>query len=366
VIAPRRTAGRLPAPAYLVLLLASVWVAAAPAAAQQATPSRFAIDTVAAIDQAVDDAGDTSTGIVLDAVVTVGLTRNLEAMVRPVAQRLATGEWNHQIWVAALRWERAGDIAIRIDGGLIPSPVGAANLLLRPHLNPTIALPSSLFTRVPLDPRTPRPTMLGAIYPLGVNVTVAGRHWDARAAVIETSPMRPRRIFYRDGINPPRFTTVVAGGGVTPFAGFRVGASVTKGGWLKAGESPGVTDDGKATLVTVESEFSARHTRLSAEWARDWADALDGDTRISGWFVQAQQTLTPRWFVAGRFERIDAPPTLALLPAPTDLAGVEEIVGYRLTPEITLRAGHRARRLFGRPDYSHQAQVSVVWWRRWL
>ena len=46
-----------------------------------------------------------------------------------------TGEWNNQVWVAAVRYERRGRIGVRIDGGLIPSPVGYANMLLRPHLN---------------------------------------------------------------------------------------------------------------------------------------------------------------------------------------------------------------------------------------
>jgi hypothetical protein len=362
VIALRPGTARLkPAATYVIALL----LAAAPATAQQATPSRFAIESVAAVDEAVDDAGNTTTGVSLDTVVSVGLAGHLEAIVRPLVQRLATGEWNRQIWVAAIRWERPGDVAIRIDGGLIPSPVGAANLLLRPQLNPTIGLPSSLFVRVPLDPGSPRPTALGAIYPFGVSATVSGRHWDARAAVMETSPLRPRRIFYRDGTNPPRFTNVVAGGGVTPFVGFRVGASVTHGGWLQAGESPVVTNDRNATVVTVESEFSAGHTKVSGEWVRDLVEPVGGgDTRISGWFLQGQQTLTPRWFAAGRIERIDTP--LAPAPGVSDLAGFEEVVGYRVTSEITVRAGHRARRVFGAPDYQHQAQVSVVWWRRWL
>jgi hypothetical protein len=340
--------------------------AAATAAAQQATPARFAIDTVAAIDETVGEDGVATTGVVLDAVVTIGLGGGFEAITRPLVQRLPSGEWNKQIWVAALRWERQGAVALRMDAGLIPSPVGAANLMLRPHLNPTIALPSSLFVRVPVDVPNPRPTLLGAIYPIGVSVTAAGRRWDTRAAVIDTSPLRPRRIFDGDGLNPPRFTNVVAGAGVTPFVGLRIGGSVTHGGWLQAGENPAVPEDRSATVLTVESEFSAAHTRVAAEWAGDFVDAVSGDTRISGWFVQAQQALGPRWFAAGRVERIHAPATSQPALPPSDLGGFEEIVGYRVTPEIAVRGGHRARRLFGRPDYLHQAEVSVVWWRRWV
>jgi len=48
------------------------------------------------------------------------------------------------------------------------------------------------------------------------------------------------------------------------------------------------------------------------------------------------------------------------------LAGVEEVVGFRVTPELTLRVGHRARRGFGRAGYDNQAEASIVWWRRWF
>ena len=47
-------------------------------------------------------------------------------------------------------------------------------------------------------------------------------------------------------------------------------------------------------------------------------------------------------------------------------SGVEEVLGYRLTPDITLRVGHRARKAFVRTGYDHQAAASVVWWRRWM
>ena len=38
--------------------------------------------------------------------------------------------------------------------------------------------------------------------------------------------MRTRRIFSRT--NPPRFANAVVGAGVTPFVGFRVGASIAE------------------------------------------------------------------------------------------------------------------------------------------
>ena len=332
---------------------------------QQSEPSRLAVDTVAALDEAVDGSGNFSTGVVLDAVLSADLGGGFEAIVRPFAQRLATGEWNRQVWVATLRYERRGDVGLRIDAGLIPSPVGLANLMLRPHNNPTIALPSSLFSALPpLELRGPRTTLLGVVYPYGVNATLSGTRWDARAAVIDTSPLRSRRIF--SPVNPPRFTNVVVGAGVTPFVGFRVGGSVTRGGWQRAGENPLVIADRDATIVTVESDFSVRYTRVMAEWTRDALETAGGDVVASGWFAQVHQTIAPRWFAAARVERMAAPLMTPLLTLEDQqFSGTEEVIGYRVTPAITIRGGHRARRGFGRPGYDHQAEVSIVWWQRW-
>ncbi len=64
-----------------------------------------------------------------------------------------------------------------------------------------------------------------------------------------------------------------------------------------------------ATIVTVEAELSFRYTKLLGEWVRDTIETPPATTRSpSGWYVQGQQTLTPRWFVAGRVERMIGPP----------------------------------------------------------
>lgn len=355
-------------PSRSAALIAAFVFTAGTASAQETRPSALALDTEAAIDVAVDQNGNDTTNLFVDSVLSVRLASHLEAIVRPFSQRLgATGQWNNQVWVAAVRYERSGPIGVRIDGGLIPSPVGYANMLLRPHLNPTIAQPSSLFVPLPaVDSRGPRATLLGAIYPYGVNATVSARRWDARAAVIDTSPLRTRRIFA--GTNPPRFTNVVIGAGVTPLVGLRIGAAVTHGGWLQAGESPAVSESHDATVVTVETEYSVAYTKVAGEWTHDTFGTSHGETSANGWFVQGQQTLTPRWFAAARVEAIAAP---SLAPATgtfdrLSFRGTEEVVGFRLSPGITIRAGHRAREAFGSSAYIHAATVSVVWWRRWM
>ena len=347
------------APWIVVLLLA------APAAAQQAKPSVLSVDSAASVDVTSDANGNQVTGVFLDSLVVGDFGKNIQAIVRPQVQRLAnTGEWNRQIWVAEMRYERPGTVAFRVEGGYIPSPVGLANLTLRPHVNPTIALPAELFTSIPsLEIRGPRINLLSGIYPLGVQATASATHWDARVAVIDTSPLRLRRVF--GSANPPRFANVVIGGGITPLVGFRVGASLTHGGWLREGESPTITANRDANLVTIETELAFRHTSLAGEWVHDALDTSLGTRTASGWYVQGAQTLAPHWFVAGRVDRIQT--TLPLGTAlEQNFNSVEETLGYRLTPEITLRASHRMRQPFGRDDWDHFGAVSIVWYRRWM
>ena len=133
------------------------------------------------------------------------------------------------------------------------------------------------------------------------------------------------------------------------------------------------TEDRSATIATVEAEFAFRYTRVIGEWIRDVIDTTTGDRVASGWYVTGQQTLSPRWFVAGRVERIAAPavlfgPSNTTTPVVVDqrLQGIEETIGYRLTSDLTLRVSHRARRGFGRPGFDNTFATSLVWWKRWM
>ena len=338
----------------------------APASAQRLSPPEWlALDTSADVDRSVDASGATTGGAILDAYVAARVAPGLELVTRPWAQRQANGEWNKQIWLAAVRYEHKGPVGVRVEGGLITSPVGLSNLSLRPHLNPTVAPPSSLFQGLPSpEALSPRITLLGAIYPLGISTTVSGTHWDVRGALIDTSPLRARRTF---GTNPPRFANVVVGAGLTPIVGLRVGGSVTHGPWRAAEELPLSPSDRNATVVTVEGEFAFRYTKLQGEWTHDELETNLGHAIESGWYFQGQQTLTPRWFVATRVERLDGPPLLTAPLGPRQtFAGTEETVGFRITPEITVRASYRGRRLFSQQEFSHQAMASVVWARRWF
>jgi hypothetical protein len=337
-----------------------------PVGAQGPLPSWLTVDTSVAIDQSRGTGASGTTGVIADAYISASIGRGVEVYARPFVQRQASGGWNKQVWLAAARYEHKGDLGLRVDAGLIPPPTGLANLTLRPQLNPVISQPASLFQGLPaVEPFSPRVTLLGAFYPYGVSATVSGSKWDARGAVIDTSPLRSRRII---GSNiTPRFTNVVFGGGVTPIIGLRIGGSVTRGGWKRASELPASDRTLDATLVTIEADYSFRHSRVIGEWTRDALNTTTGRSVARGWYIQAQQVLTPRFFLAARVERIGAPaPDLRLTPVLDAFAGTEEVVGFRLTRDVTVRAGHRARRPFGQTTYANQAAASIVWAHRWF
>ena len=245
--------------------------------------------------------------MLLDSFLSARLGPGLEIYTRPFVQRLGTGEWNRQVWLAAVRYERKGRGGpahrrrpdSRADRTRQPDAAAAAQ---PHHLAAVVALPGA--ARRPS--RSARGSRCSArIYPFGVSATVSGAKWDARAAVIDVSPLRARRIF--GDVNPPRFANVVVGGGVTPIIGLRFGASVTRGGWKRAGERPASDGTLDATIVTVETEFAFRYTKLAGEYTRDILTTTTGEAVSAGWYVQGQQTLTPRWFAAARVERIGAP-----------------------------------------------------------
>ena len=120
-------------------------------------------------------------------------------------------------------------------------------------------------------------------------------------------------------------------------------------------------------MWTVEGEYAFGYTKLAGEWTTErFSHGATRDTAYT-WFGQVAQTLTPRWFAAVRHEAISAPPMAALGPAAPRLSfrTSEGTVGYRLTPELTLRGSVTASRWYTARTTDWKGGVQVVWSRRW-
>lgn len=355
--------------------LAGVFLAAAPAFAQDS--ARFAVDSVLSIDAFAGEHVSNRPQLIVDVSVGMRLSERVQLHIRPwfrLPRPNVPGgpvpDWSKELYSAGLRYERpAGErgLATRVDFGYNVSPIGLGVIDTRPSLNPTIAPHISYISPMPVfDVTVPRVSAISQSYPLGGQLTVSSAHWDARVAVINAAPTRN----YAVGrpTNPRQTPAYIAGGGVTPLTGLRLGISFAQGKYATADEVTGPRAAARSvTIVGGEGEYAFGYTKLSGEIVGSRFERTAGTAVAYEWFVQGQQTLTPRWFIAARHESTFAPelitPTFA--GERSRLAMFETTAGFRVTPEVTLRSSYYTRRSYAVPAWDHQVAVSAVWARKW-
>ena len=246
----------------------------------------------------------------------------------------------------------------------MPSPIGIGMLENRPDLNPLISQHSAYYLPLPrLDPEIPRTFLIAAAYPLAAQATVSSHAWDARIAVTDSSPVRGRPFFGDD--KPPRMINTVLGVGIKPAFGVRLGAGFAHGGYVSAPELPPGSGDRDATMLQVEGEWAFGYTRIVGEYVRSAMETARADAIARGGWAEVTQTLSPRWFAAvrGDHQRFAAEqPSGAVRTEHYDR--FEAILGFRVTPDLTLRGGYLGRKGYVVSHWDDQAVVSVVWARR--
>jgi hypothetical protein len=334
------------------------------AATARAQTSRVALDVVAAADVDHGSQVRRDSTVWLDAFGAVRIADNVDVRVRPVVfRRSFDGSWQTQMYELALRYERPGTIGVRVEGGYFPSPVGLAILENRPNKNPVISQHSTIYLPIPrYEPGTPTTFLYAASYPLGAKVTVSGAKWDARAAVVDSSPIRGRPIF---GDNlPPRMANVEAGIGFTPYIGLRFGVAAATGDYADESEVRDKSKgDRRAQLMQVEGEWAFRYTRLAGEFLWTRRELANGDSTVNGGWIEIMQTVTPRVFLATRFDHQytewTSVPDNAARHEPYHR--VETTAGFRVTPEITLRASYMTRKGYVVGFWDDQFLASIVY-----
>jgi hypothetical protein len=344
---------------------------AAPARAQ--TFERFTADSVIESDVFGGENVSNRPQVILDASVAVRLSDRWQIYARPWIRQprpSAPGgtvpSADVEMYEAAVRYQRSGPIAMRVDAGYLSSPLGLGILDWRPSSNPTIV--PHLAYAVPMVPFDPTVSVTAAVvansYPLGAQLTLSTTRWDARGAVLNASPTRP--YILGAATNPRQTPNVVVGGGITPTTGLRLGASFAFGAYATGGEVTKGGGDRNATIVGVEGEYAFAYTSLRGELMHTAFDLASDTADATEWFVQGTQILSPRWFAAARVEQASGPPvTQRGIPVQTDLNMVETTVGFRMSPEITLRGSYYTRRFYRATAWDHQVGVSIVWARRW-
>lgn len=140
-----------------------------------------------------------------------------------------------------------------------------------------------------------------------------------------------------------------------------------RGPYARAAEvRDGSRGDRTASLLQVEGEWSFGHTRLAGEWLWTRRELAHTTARVNGGWVEGTHTLTPRLFVAGRYDEqwthwINQPDGREV-EAPYRRA--EATVGVRLTPHLTLRGSYLTRKGYVVGFWDDQVQASVVFSRR--
>jgi hypothetical protein len=338
------------------------------AGAQTLGGGRTAIEAVAAVASTSDVPDDPF--VWLDLATTVRVTGELDVVVRPYARRLPGGDWDFVVYQAQIRYQPTA--RVRLEAGIITSPFGLGALELRPDLNPVVTYPFYYFGQLPaFDQFANRVGILSGGYPLGAVISWSGNKFDARGAITDGTPARSRDVFETGPSASPQF---IAGGGFTPIAGLRVGAALAAGKYRRSsdadyhGESPstGPVNDADALLLNVEAEYSVRYTRFSGEWVRDRFNTDGAPAVARGFYVQAVQTLSPRTFAAARLTRATTPVRTSGELERHARSVAEVTGGYRVTPQVTLKAGYQASRAFGVANWNHTAVWSVVWAQRWF
>jgi hypothetical protein len=252
-------------------------------------------------------------------------------------------------------------------------------------------------------------------------VTSSGTHWDARGAVLGSSPARVRPL--TGGDSPPSSPQLAFGGGITPHIGLRLGASLSHGRYARAEEvGDPSTGDRMASVVGLDADYSVGFTRVYADYVHGRYDRAIDSVAGTSLTLTAVRTLSPRWYVSARGQRQT---TSDMLQQPsygphdptggggyggggsdggdggyggggygvgygtaghgggyfhaaalrqkatwTDLGGgdafnVQAVVGFRVNSELTLRAGYVGYRAFLSDEVGHGAACSIVWAHRW-
>jgi hypothetical protein len=353
--------------AIVVLWMVTLWGSAVQAQ-ERSLIGPPAIEAVASITTGSDAIDDPF--VFLDLATTVPIGSRFGAIVRPYAHRLAGGEWEAEMYQLQLRYQSQTGIPIRVDAGIITSPLGLGTLELRPDLSPAIKIPFYYYMPLPrFEQRYDRVQLMSGGYPLGAIVSASSGKWDARAGVTDSTPARSRNVFADDRSAAMR--QVIAGGGLTPITGLRVGAGFAYGAFRPRGTAaidPTTTPApaANATVFNLEGEYAIGHTRFSGEWVRNRFDSTLGPAVARGYFVQAVRTFGPRLFGTVRHVSASSPAYVNGIREGRSMTTTEVTAGYRLRRELTARGGYYASRRFGSTDRSHTAILSLVWSKRWF
>jgi len=222
--------------------------------------------------------------------------------------------------------------ALVVEGGKVLYPIGAFAARRFSNTNPVIGAPDLYIPQ----------------YPAGVIVSGAAGALDYRAALLSLPLVNPR---YTP--KPGKRVRPAAGAGVSVGPGFRIGVAATRGPYLSrdlTAQLPTGTawDDYSQSIAGVDARYSAGYleARGEATWSSYDVPTVENKVRGFGWYGEVRGTITPRFFVAARYE--DSKYAFIRPVSPAFWVGAEtrqmngEIgAGFRFNADALLKASFR-------------------------
>jgi len=356
--------GALDARRSLAGLVAVGWLVVCPGqpAAAQPVPGPVFGGDVQVGTSALAGGGKMTASLVVDAFAAAEW-KTVTLVARPVSRRLASGDWRHDLYQLAARYERAGRLPVRVEAGYLAPVIGLASVRSRPGQVVPLEHAPHYFVPLPrLEPGAPPVRPVTTPYPLGVVAATGATRWDLRGGVVDASPVRRRGVIDSDGAHlAPQ---VLVGGGWSPATGLRIGATYVRGDYDRRGEGP-TRVSRVASVAALELDLERRHTAITGELLRSSFDIAGGDVEALAGFVEVRHALSVRWTVAGRYDGAAAPRRLAAAGAiGSRLDAVQAAVSFRLTRDVAVRGGMLRERTYYEPWHT-AAGVGLVVSARW-
>jgi hypothetical protein len=189
-------------------------------------------------------------------------------------------------------------------------------------------------------------------YPTGLMAFGSGSKADYRFALVNSALSNP--------LNPARSgqrAQWVAAGGITPFQRFRLGASIATGPYLDASVSSQLPTgtlwrDFTQRALGADVQLTLRHLELQGELLLTNFKVPRISQRLgaAGYFIELKHTLTPRLFLAGRwnqlyFDRLRSGITNGQRPRfDNNRYSLELGLGYHLSEKLLMKGSHQFNR----------------------
>jgi hypothetical protein len=235
-----------------------------------------------------------------------------------------------ELQLLSLRWWRSR--AVRVEAGRILLPLGEFASRRFANVNPLIGMPDTYVDE----------------YPWGASFSGAIGAIDYLVAGVSLPAVNER---YTP--SPGRRLRPVVGIGVSAGPGWHLGLAITHGPYLNADLNSQLPtgaswQDFAQTVATADLRFSAGRldTRGEAAWSSYEVPTATDAVHGLGWYLESRMSVSPRLFVAARYEDNRYAFVMPLNPqfwigtATTQMNG-ELGLGYRLSPDALVKASLR-------------------------